>query len=454
MTTMKNYLILFLTIFTLLSCTQKSNSIEGANNSSTPEISKIYPLKEYQEDFNEMVELLLKNHPQPYAFISKDSLKSLIHVQYNKITEATTLAKFIWICQKVVAAVRCGHSEVWSHDINNVPKTLVFPMNVRYVGSKLYIIDPKNNLNKLSVGDEVLTINGVKVKTLREEIFKHLSSDGYNESHKHERANLLFKPYSSMFFDFPTSYKVSVRKNGKVEEIDLEEAENRDHSKTFLDNCKNQLCFDTNLENNTAIITIRSFAYYKKRLPIFKSFIDSCFQHINENQIQNLIIDLRNNGGGDPFCGSYLLQHIATKPYVYFNKEAKWYRELKKPIQPNPNRFKNKPFILTNGLCFSTTGHFCSIVKENNFGIFIGDNTGTTYTCNDNIKIYTLKNTKVLCKVARNTYSTTVSTLTNKYGIIPDHSVIPNIDNFLNNTDTVLNYTFQLIEKKQLVSQH
>ena len=121
MTTMKNYLILFLTIFTLLSCTQKSNSIEGANNSSTPEISKIYPLKEYQEDFNEMVELLLKNHPQPYAFISKDSLKSLIHVQYNKITEATTLAKFIWICQKVVAAVRCGHSEVWSHDPKGHP---------------------------------------------------------------------------------------------------------------------------------------------------------------------------------------------------------------------------------------------------------------------------------------------------------------------------------------------
>lgn len=443
---MKNYLILFITAFTFLYCSQKSNSIEGTNNNSTPEVSKIYPLNEYQKDFNEMVELLLENHPQPYAFISEDSLKKLINVQYNKITESTTLAQFIWICQKVVAAVRCGHSEIWSHDINNVPISMVFPINVRYVGSKLYIIDPKNNSNNLSAGDEILTINGVEVKTLREELFQHLSSDGFNESHKHERANFLFNPYSSLFFDCPTSYKVSVLKNGKVEEIDLNEAKNRDHSKTFLDNCKNQLCFDTNLENNTAIITIRSFSYYKKRFPIFKSFIDSCFQHINENQIQNLIIDLRNNSGGDPFCGSYLLQHIATKSYVYFNNDVRWYRKLKKPIQPNPNRFKNKPYILINGRCFSTTGHFCSLVKENKFGIFIGDNTGGTYTCNDNSKVYTLKNTKVLIKVARNTYSTTVSTLSNKCGISPDHYVIPNIDNYLNNIDTVLNYTFRLIE--------
>jgi C-terminal processing protease CtpA/Prc len=325
---------------------------------------------------------------------------------------------------------------------------MILPLHVKYVGSKLYIVDTWENSTHLKIGDQVLTINGVKVGSLREEIFQHISSDGLSESYKHENLNLLFGVYFAMYFDFPTSYTVTVLKNGKEEEVKLEEGENFDGKKTFLDDCENRLCFDADVENNAAIITIRSFAYYGKDLPIFKSFIDSCFNQIKENKIENLIIDLRNNGGGDPFCGSYLIQQIADKPFTYFHKDVWAHADLKKTIHPITNAFKPKPYILTNGLCFSTTGHFCSIVKENNFGIFIGDETGATYTCNDNSKIYTLENTKLLLKVARNTYYTSASTLTNKHGIIPDYSVIPDIDDILNNTDTVLNYALKLIEKE------
>ena len=167
-----------------------------------------------------------------------------------------------------------------------------------------------------------------------------------------------------------------------------------------------------------------------------------------------MIIDLRNNGGGDPFCGSYLMQYIADKPYTYFHKDVRRYADLKKTIHPNANGFKKKPYILTNGLCSSTTGHFCSIVKENNFGVFLGDETGATYTCNDNSKLYTLKNTGLQLSVARNTYKTTAGSLSNEQGIIPDHYVIPDIDNILNNTDTVLNYTIKLIENEKLEFLH
>lgn len=124
-------------------------------------------------------------------------------------------------------------------------------------------------LTHLKIGDEVLTINGVKAGSLREEIFQHIPSDIVSESYKHEKLNLLFGVYFAIYFDFPTSYTVTVLKNGKVEEVRLTEGENFDGKKTFMDNCENRLCFDTYEESNTAILTIRSFAYYKKDLPIF-----------------------------------------------------------------------------------------------------------------------------------------------------------------------------------------
>ncbi|MDH5399599.1 MAG: S41 family peptidase, partial [Cyclobacteriaceae bacterium] len=169
---------------------------------------------------------------------------------------------------------------------------------------------------------------------------------------------------------------------------------------------------------------------------------------INDSKTENLIIDLRNNGGGDPYAGSYLMQYIANKPFSYFHQDVRMYSALKKTIQPKPNRFKSKPYILTNGYCFSTTGHFSSIVRENNFGIFVGDETGATYTCNDNSKGITLKNTKLSINLPRNTYYTTASTLTNEHGIIPDHYVLPDIKSILSNTDTVLNYTLKRIENE------
>lgn len=446
---MKLLLITFLSLFTLLSCSKKANDF-----SSTATITTVFPLQAYQEDYKQMVELLVEKHPKPYAFISEDSLSILIEDQYNKINDSISLGRFIWICEKVVAAVQCGHSAVWTGQLQNLPKAMRFPMNVRFHKEKLYIMDAKTNADKLEAGDEILSINGVDIATLQKAIFTHLPSEGCNRAIQAEIANDFFTQFCAMYFNFPTSFTVKVKHKEEMGEIHLAQATEFHPTKTFLDKGDKPLCFDTDLENSTTTLTIRSFEYYKKQLPIFKSFVDSCFLNIHENQIQNLIIDVRDNGGGDPFCSSYLLGYIADKPYTYFDKDiAWWYRKLKKPIQSKANRFKNKPYILVNGKCLSTTGHFCSLVKENDWGIIVGEETGATYTCNDFSKFYNFDNTNAFLRVATREVKTTVTTLSNKQGIIPDHHVTTNIEHYLNNTDTVLNYTLNLIEEKRLISK-
>jgi len=452
---MNKNLIIFLILITFFSCFQNTNAKENINKTeNSHKVRKTFALKDYQEDFRKMLKILVETHPQPYAFISEDSFNKLAETEYAKITDSTTIGEFLLICRRVVTAINCGHTYMWfPAKFGKVSKSLLFPIEAKYVDSRLYVIDARENTNTLLEGDEILKINGVKVTTIKKEIFEQLPADGFNETVKQESINLSFYWFCSLYFNFPSSYTLSVDRNGKLEEITLKEAENFKAKKTFLDNCQNRLCFDIDQETNTAILTIRSFGFYKKKLPVFKSFIDSCFNHIKENKIENLIIDLRNNGGGDPFCGSYLVQYITNKPFIYFDEDAKRYSSLKKTIQPKANAFTNKPYILTNGLCFSTTGHFCSLVKENNLGVFVGDETAGTYTCNDNSKNFTLKKTKLVLRVARGTYKTTATTLSNKQGVKPDHYVMPTIDNVLNNTDVVLNYTLKLIEKEKLVSQ-
>ena len=75
---MKKYIIILIAAFTLFSCTGKSDANNLTGDDTTNGIEKIYALKDYQQDFKQMLEILLKNHPQPYTLMSKDSLKSLI----------------------------------------------------------------------------------------------------------------------------------------------------------------------------------------------------------------------------------------------------------------------------------------------------------------------------------------------------------------------------------------
>ena len=111
-------------------------------------------------------------------------------------------------------------------------------------------------------------------------------------------------------------------------------------------------------------MTIRSFDYYNDDFSKFKTFIDASFKGMARFEPEHLIIDLRENGGGDPYCASYLLQHFADRPFQYYKTgTSQGYKDLQINIEPHKNRFDKKPIILINGKCFSTTGHLCSLIK-------------------------------------------------------------------------------------------
>lgn len=75
-------------------------------------------------------------------------------------------------------------------------------------------------------------------------------------------------------------------------------------------------------DKNLAVITIKSFAYYQEKEK-FYSFVDKAFEEINKSNIQNIILDLRDNMGGDPYCTSHLLSYLESKPVPYFAKAQK-----------------------------------------------------------------------------------------------------------------------------------
>lgn len=211
--------------------------------------------------------------------------------------------------------------------------------------------------------------------------------------------------------------------------------------------CGKDLCLEIIKEENTAIMTIYSFNYYPwNNLDEFQQFVDGSFKEIKEKQIENLIIDVRFNGGGSPESSIYLLKYLTKQPFAYFSKtdNSKGYGMQ----QPFENSFNGNLYFLIDGHGKSTTGHFMALAKELKLGTIIGEELGSNQFCTAGQTTLRLTNTKLVYYVANVTSKLANTNLPDEKGILPDHNITQNIEDYLNRVDTVKEYAFKLIAKE------
>ena len=139
-----------------------------------------------------------------------------------------------------------------------------------------------------------------------------------------------------------------------------------------------------------------------------------------------------------------LLRYLAREPFVYFARAVPLYAALMAPLAPRPNAFRGRIYVLADGGCFSTTGHFLSLIRHHRMATIVGEESGASYSCNDAHITTTLPATGLNVTVARLTFETAVSGLPPGRGIAPDHEVRPTADDILQGRDAVLDFTLAL----------
>ncbi|MTI30560.1 S41 family peptidase [Xanthovirga aplysinae] len=439
------YPLIVLLFSVTISQAQKITSLEKENK-----FWKVYPKYQYLEDLEELAKTLTETHPFPYDFTSKKEFWRTVEDTKKKITDSTTFGEFIWYCSQIISNIGCSHTQFgWFNQESEIlPISKRFPIEARFIENRLYVSDPLVNGGKLAPGEEILSINGRKVSEIQEEIYKHIVSQAKIETYKRILLNAYFTAYISYALGFPDSFQIRIRNNpGPIRLTSLSSYQYKPRIKPE-DDCQENLCLKILEEKKTAVMKIRSFIFYGEKISIFRTFIDESFKGINSKNIQNLIIDVRMNGGGASQASTYLLQHISSKPFIYFPNESAGYQSGKK-YGPSEMRFQGNIYILQDGDGHSSTGHFLSLVKQMRMATLIGEEAGSNFFCTDNRKRdLKLTHTGISYSVARMAYFTTAQDLPKDKGILPDHYVVQGIEDFLNNHDTVLEYAFNLIEGK------
>ena len=425
----------------------------SGENESTGE-KDMYSAEELQADFKQFRQFLESSHPKMYRFTSRKTFDSLFEAQYRLINRPLSTQEFYPILAPLVARVGCGHTSLWSPDgyWDRAPQRM-FPLGVYARDGKLYVIHSYNRESPVAYGCQVLSVNGRDAGILLNELLENIWSDGFINTGKYWRLNNVFSHLYALNFGFPEKFDITVLEHGLEKRIRMDPI-----PRNTMWNYRDSLVasgviprkdlFMELIDEETALLTIRTFAWYDNNKG-FKRFIDSSFQVIKSKKIEHLILDLRGNDGGDPFCSTHLMSYLQQEPVIYFREPYGRYARFNKPLPMAKNPFTGKQYYLIDGRCFSTTGHVTSLLKYHGLGIFIGEETGATYTCNDASHDTRLKNTRYRIQSARHTFAAAVTGFPPDRGIQPDFPFRPSVGDLIRNHDALLEYTLQIINQEK-----
>ncbi|MEN0005121.1 MAG: S41 family peptidase [Bacteroidota bacterium] len=434
-------------LFAILAMAQPSYGQTPTTNE--PSFKQTFQKEQYIADLNDLVDALTHSHPRPYQFISQEAFQQLVQQKRQAITSNTTYSEFIWMCSELVTSIGCGHTNMifFNQESKVVPPALMMPLEAVLIDNKLLVLDPLHNQDKVAVGQEIMAINGQPVETILEGVYAHISADANNPAGKTMLFNGFFQFYMPYHFGFPTTYDIQLKGQDEVIQLAPQQFFEFNPKSLYPSDCQQPFCYQALPALNAGLLTISSFDFGNQAgTDQYRSFIKATFKQLQQDSVQHLIVDMRKNMGGPGTNGHYLLKHLAKAPFTYFDETTDYHSYFKMPTSPAAAAFQDDLTVLIGNGNFSSVNHVLSLLKYHKRATFVGEETGGTYTCNDNSRYLSLPHTGINIRIAQSAFTTPVSDLPIDQGILPNHRIVQTIDDYLGGKDAALEYAKALIQ--------
>lgn len=375
-------------------------------------------------------------------------MDSLFEAGLSLIKNNMGYNEFFRILAQITSRIGCMHTATWMPGRYFITKPdMINPVKIKLVNNDIVVAGSYTETGEIPRGSIVLSVNSNSAEEILSRLRSITSADALNPYFIDAQIEKRFPMFYASVYGIPDKYVIKyITPTGKDTLLIKVTPANYEsvRKKVFFNFMSPPPGFRIIEEMSTAILKVPTFIYYDK-VDYFRSFMDSCFHLIKESGIKNLILDVRGNDGGDPFCSSILLSYLQKEPVPYFAEEYGKYKELSNPLPLPEDHFTGNLYTLIDGSCGSTNGHFCALLKYHNLGKLIGTPSGATYKCNAGKDTeFRLNNTQIILTIGRTTYSAAVKNMA-KSAINPDIYVYENLESLQSNTDLFLQTALEQI---------
>ncbi len=419
-------------------------SCAGVNKNYSP-VEK-YASPALRSDFQLLRNILESKHPSLYWYTSKDSMEFYFQRFYDVINDSMTEQQFAWqVLAPLVDKIHCGHTSVsfskqyvkWMQG----KKSSSFPLYFKVWSDTMAVIGNLNVKDSLfKRGTLVTSINGVRNQDMIRSMFDYLPEDGHANNINFIRMSANFPYYHRNIYGLSKNYRVTyLDSTGKENFVLLPlYSPAKDSSKQSKSLAKAaKIVREKKILRYRSLVPDSSGAFSIMNLNSFtrghlRHFFRQSFKAMKNNNVQSLVLDLRNNGGGKVGLSTLLTKYIANSPFrvadSLFAKAhtlAPYTRYIKggflntlellliskkksdgmfhnrwlekQSFHPKKNKFNGDVYVLTSGPTFSASALFCNAVKGQPNVKLAGEETGGGWYGNSGIMIpdITLPNTKL-----------------------------------------------------------
>lgn len=183
---------------------------------------------------------------------------------------------------------------------------------------------------------------------------------------------------------------------------------------------------------------------------------------LSNKQVEHLIIDIRNNQGGDIKFSHYLLRYLLEEPFKTVDHFARvkqpeatasdirlraYHNRLTKTIKPRVRPYKGKVYLLTNGGSFSNSGIFSWMMRKHKRALILGSTTGGSswQLGGGPNKRVRLPNSGIQVEIPTTRYALDPAN-DQRDGVVPDRLIQPTALDLANENDPVLNAVLTMIK--------
>lgn len=448
-------------------------------------------------------------HPGLGHYTPDTEMEQLFDSLYNRVTSPIDYLSFFRHLSPYLNGLKDGHTNL-NHRRGFIDRNTRFvPLYVRQVDHDYYISHNASADTSLRRGTRLLAVQGQPIATVHRILMDgdRSGSDGDNQTGRRHWSMMQFADYYAAWYGSVDSVTIQyqlARPDGSldsaVRQTRVAGIVSADFRQILLDRYKTD--FDRHSDfrqpnlslrlvdslSNTAVLRVSSFISPNAFDPFqwaFKKRLKKAFKQIKETGVENLVVDLQDNGGGAVINSARLLQFWMTKPFTIMQSEHikpaaraelvnRWnplsaldfslrYRRdgqggfaSRATVSTRYRPFKRLAFrgnlyLLMNGSSFSAATSVLAKTLDAGQGTFVGEACGGAYWGDfaGQFKYVTLPHSRIQVRIPLKKLTHAVAEAhANGFTIEPDFTAKRTHDDLMTNRNAALRETMLLIRQQ------
>jgi len=478
---------------------------------SHAETDRMLKPKAMKADFEFLCENIVDIHPNIYANFPKEEFEAERQKLMEEFNTPMPIDGFYYRLVEFIVKVRDDHTYVSESD--QIKKSWEYlPLYLKWFGNELRIIEAVGLHKNILKGAKIVSLGGLSpdqllsklrnysfaeneywVKEyytndiLRKSLLNHITSTNWRDS-----VPIIVIPDTA---SEQIEFQLSLVPFGQRLKVEIQKTPYFEYR--VLDDIQAIHFIFRNFFDDQVIRNLgeeRATQYGLVKSGDFKDFLKDMFEKACAQKIQYIIIDLRQNTGGNSILGFQFLRYVDTerksiKEFTYQQKLSKfmtykyrltpwgrfkakilgmWPKNLGQltPLEEegldqalnNENsvfymppiderlRFKGKLICLTSNRTFSSAMDFATILSDNQLAVLAGEPTGGKPESFGDVLSRKLPHTGFRLGVSYKIFHRPDSTRKDEVSLFPDHEVVITYEDFKNGIDPVMKYTKEWIK--------